>query len=307
MPSTVGSLFAAAGVSRQGVVRWGERIPRAAAGPGTGVYVVALTDKPDVLEAAVETYPCSASAVQELLDVRRAELRVDGQHPDAAELAARLAGFWLADEVVLYGGRAGRRKRISVSELSDRVVEYYSTPLGARSPHAGGWPLKTLSNLGELYVHYGYCADDDAAETRMLDRFAEQLSDDARASLYDATFVMPFANLEDGHARRKRHGITGARAPKKVGEPQSTPTTAPGAGAAPPAPQASAVSAAANADVSAPELARRLGANAKTLRAWLRGQAQAGNPLVAGHEHYGRWWFTESGARQLAEQFRRSR
>lgn len=52
-------------------------------------------------------------------------------------------------------------------------------------------------------------------------------------------------------------------------------------------------------------LARRLGVNPKTFRAWLRGQAAADNPLVASHEHYGRWWITEAEARQLAEQYRR--
>jgi hypothetical protein len=61
-----------------------------------------------------------------------------------------------------------------------------------------------------------------------------------------------------------------------------------------------------SAEVSTPELARRLGANPKTVRAWLRGPASLGNPLVAGHEHYGRWWFNEAEARRLAEQYQRA-
>ena len=217
MPSTVASLFAATKVERHGVVAWGERIPQLRSGPGTGVYVVAVTDDPDRLNAAFATCPLSSAAIEELLKVRHKELKVDGRPPDAAELAARVAGFWCPDEVVLYVGCAGPRQKISVSELSDRVAEYYTTALGARSPHAGGWPLKTLATLAELHVHYGYCSDYKTAETRMLDRFAKQLSGDTRETLYDSTFVMPFANLEDGHGRRKRHGIKGARAPKNAG------------------------------------------------------------------------------------------
>jgi hypothetical protein len=100
--------------------------------------------------------------------------------------------------------------------LSDRVAEYYTTPLGARSPHAGGWPLKTLTNLSELYVHYAYCADDRGAEARAPDHFAQQLSANTRRALYDAVFPMPYANLEDGHGRRKptaspAHAHRGAR------------------------------------------------------------------------------------------------
>jgi hypothetical protein len=224
-------------------------------------------------------------------------------HRRRAQVAARLAGFWCADEVVLYGGRAGPRKQVVVSPLSDRVAEYYTTPLGARSPHAGGWPLKTLANLAQLSVHYGHCADYSKAEERMLDHFAHQLSARTRKALYDSTFVMPFANLEDGHGRRKRHGIKGARAPKKPAraQPAARPSVLPSIR------PVSARTSAASADalVSAPELARRLGANPKTLRAWLRAQARARNPLVAGHEHYGRWWFSESEARQLADEYRR--
>ena len=48
----------------------------------------------------------------------------------------------------------------------------------------------------------------------MLRAFADNLSDETRAALYDATHVMPFANLEDGSGGRKPHGIKGARAPR---------------------------------------------------------------------------------------------
>jgi hypothetical protein len=55
------------------------------------------------------------------------------------------------------------------------------------------------------------------------------------------------------------------------------------------------------------ELARRLGISPKTLRAWLRGQKKAGNPLVALHMHYDRWFFTPEVAGELAHQYRSRR
>src|SRR4030065_708843 len=93
-------------------------------------------------------------------------------------VGTRPAGCWGPDEVVVYIGRAGPRRHVTVSELSDRVEEYYTTRLGARSPHAGGWPLKTLANLGSLYVHYAYCDDVLKKEQLMLKAFADNLSDD---------------------------------------------------------------------------------------------------------------------------------
>jgi hypothetical protein len=45
-----------------------------------------------------------------------------------------------------------RRKQVVISPLSDRVAEYYTTPLGAAPQHASGWPLQTLANLARRIV-----------------------------------------------------------------------------------------------------------------------------------------------------------
>src|SRR2546429_470324 len=75
--------------------------------------------------------PLSTRALDDML-AARAELTLDGARPDRSALRRRLAGFWLADETVLYLGLAGTSVRA-------RVRQYYKTPLGARRPHAGGW------------------------------------------------------------------------------------------------------------------------------------------------------------------------
>lgn len=239
----------------------------------------------------------STPAVQKLLDLRR-ELTVDGRRPSAAKLAARIAGFWCPDEVVLYIGCAGpRTRKPTISELSDRVAEYYTTPLGARSPHAGGWWLKVLANLAELHVHYSYCIDYETAEKRMLDRFGEELSETSRKALYDSSSLMPFANLRDGTGRRKRHGIERALAPRVRAQE----------GAILPTASKSSRSAAVTSGVSVQQLSAQIGVSPKALRTWLRTRARAMHPLLAGHEHYSRWWFTEDEARRLVDEYRRRR
>ena len=217
MPSTVADIFAAAEVRPAGVARWqtSPKPPKGTGATATGVYVVALTNHLDRLNDAVPAAPIAASAIDELLMVRP-ELRMNGARPSREELAARLGAFWCPDEVVLYIGRAGPRKgRGAGDEVANRVREYCGTALGARAPHAGGWPLKTLSCLSELWVHYGYCADDDDAEERALRSFAAGLSDGTRAALHDSVRVMPFANLEFPKGKAKGHGIRGAREPRK--------------------------------------------------------------------------------------------
>ena len=59
--------------------------------------------------------------------------------------------------------------------------------------------------------------------------------------------------------------------------------------------------------ITAPELARRVGVDPKRFRAWLRRQAAAGHPLLAGHRHNESWVFTSDEARQLEADFRSKR
>jgi hypothetical protein len=221
MPSTVADIFGAAGAEPAGVVSWREPPgpPEPAAAVATGIYVVALTDRLDRLEGTRAEAPISTAAVDELLTVRRKELSLDEVlRPKREQLAARRAALWLPDEGVVYIGLAGARKRRPLQgELAKRVSDYYATPLGASGPHAGGWPLKTLACLDELYVHYAYCGAVNAAEDACIRRFAEQVSPETRAALRDPVRVMPFANLEFPKGNPKNHGIRGARAPKALG------------------------------------------------------------------------------------------
>jgi hypothetical protein len=208
MPSTVSDLFRAARLDPEGVVAWGDAVPET----GPGVYVIALTDDPDSFAEARAECPLSLDRVDELL-AARSELLVDGERPTRDELAARLRELWLGDEAIVYVGLAG-------TSLGHRVGAYYQTKLGARRPHAGGWPLKTLSILDELWVHFAACSDPAEAEHRMLGAFQKQVSP-ASASALAGEWKLPFANLEWGKGQRKEHGITGAREPRRPRSPSS--------------------------------------------------------------------------------------
>lgn len=218
MPSNVQQVFAAAGIRPDGPVAWGASVPETDA----GVYVIALTDNTQSLEATQPDCPLSQSALEMLLRVRPA-LLVDGTRPDASALAQRLSAFWLRDEVVLYVGLAG-------TSVHDRVNAYYGTRIGARSPHAGGWFLRMLSVLQQLHVHYAATDEPALAENHMLATFNAQVSDTTRSTLHDPDRPIPFANIEWPKRRYKRHGITGAKQPRAPrARAQSGATTPPAA------------------------------------------------------------------------------
>jgi len=209
-------------------VRWATPVPQTA----IGIYIVALTDDPDSVAGALADAPIAAERLTHLLKVR-SELRLDGARPTATELARRRSAFWFPDEVVLYIGLAGQ-------PLRTRVRQYYATPLGAKRPHAGGWWLKTLAVLGELWVHDAATPDYETAERSMLNAFAEAVSPTSRAALQDSERVAPFANLRTGGGGVKDHGITGATGDLGSGaaaRPSPVPSgpRTPGVASAPPA------------------------------------------------------------------------
>lgn len=210
MPAVVNDLLAAAALEDAGSVSWGTRLRASYA----GVYLVALDASPDRC-ATISEAPISKGRVAELLRVRP-ELRLDGSRPTVAMLFERLAACWLPDETVLYIGLAG-------TSLQRRVGQYYTTPLGARRPHAGGWFLKTLSNLDELTVHYAAAVDPAVAERELLEAFIDGVGGASCNGLRDRACPYPFANLVGPTGVRKAHGITGAReprsSPKVVGPP----------------------------------------------------------------------------------------
>ncbi len=212
MPSSVTQLLASTGLRYGGVVKWRTAIPLVT----PGVYVVSLDADPHSRTGTLPSAPISLDAVSQLLNTRP-ELTVDGTRPSADVLCRRVSEFWLPDESVLYVGLAG-------TSLHDRVQAYYSTKLGRRSPHAGGWFIKLLANLSDLWVHYAPSNDPDNSEDRMLATFVARVSPASRRALRDPAHPFPFANLEWPRGVRKNHGLRGATGNAHASDKRTTPT-----------------------------------------------------------------------------------
>lgn len=199
MPSSVSGILEKCELRRSGVVAWGEPVPT----QRPGVYIVSISRDGQSTADLLDNAPIDRSAVAEWLR-RVPKLELDRKAgPTVHELTARLNSFWLPDEVILYIGKA--------TCLSTRVRQYYGTPLGNRSPHAGGHWLKTLSILPELYVHYAEVELPKVAESSLLDAFVRGVSDTAKRGLRDPHHPFPFANLDHPPGTRKTHGIGKAK------------------------------------------------------------------------------------------------
>lgn len=215
MPTSVTEAFAAGGLAPQSVVRWGTR-PSTDAG---GVYTVSLSKRIDALDETVPEPDLNVVVFERWLHIRP-ELTMDGIRPPIDDLMERIRKFWFPDETILYIGMA--------TSLDSRVGNYYATPIGRRSPHAGGYFLKLLSNIGDLWVHYTPCPgltkkQIEKIEDDMLGSFCRGVSEASRMSLHDPAHPFPFANLVWPRGVRKLHGLRGATEPrKKAGKEQQS-------------------------------------------------------------------------------------
>jgi len=188
-------LLASVGVGATGTRRWGEAVSL----DRPGVYVISLV--PSVGPPLRDEI--ALDRVRELLD-RRPELRIHGRRPTPVELRDHLASMLIPDTTIVYIGLAG-------TSVRQRVRQYGATRIGARGPHAGGWPLKMLTRLADCHVTYAACDDPKTVERRLLDGFSRRRAPDR---FVDPECVIPFANLDHPGNRRQRHGVTGARAPR---------------------------------------------------------------------------------------------
>lgn len=199
MPTSVAELFASAGLVRLATVRWNTPIQESR----PGVYIISLSDSPDKVSSTLPYPPLHRAVFEEWLHICSA-LTLNGTKPTIDHLMERIGHFWLPDEAVLYIGLA--------TSLSERIRQYYKTPIGAKRPHSCGYFLKLLVNLPELWVHYATADHPETAESKMLQRFTMGASEATRKILLDPSHPFPFANLEWPRGIRKAHGILGARA-----------------------------------------------------------------------------------------------
>ncbi len=200
--TTIAELFQVDGVEYFGVVPWGTEVPL----HRPGVYVVALT--PDATATAgLEAAPIDSERTAELVRARP-EATVDGVRADIDAVVRRLQRMWVPGELAVYIGLAGASTR-------HRVKQFYSTRIGARAPHAGGWPVKMIDqSKTALWVHYGTADDPSRVEAAMVDLFVRGVSPKTAAQLVDPSAPLPFANLAFPRGRRKRHGFAGVKAPR---------------------------------------------------------------------------------------------
>jgi hypothetical protein len=195
---TVAELFAKVGIKPSDPVKWGSPIPD----KGNGVYVVSLS--PDASKNSGFVPTCEIKAeVFEKWKSFSPELNVKGALSKAV-IESELNQFWKPNEHILYIGESTSE----TNGLPKRVKQFYDHQVGWKGPHTGGYWLKLLSNLEDLYVYYAVCKNPRDTEFKMLMHFIEHSTGKSFYELDELGKHLPFANLKvDFH---KKHSINKA-------------------------------------------------------------------------------------------------
>lgn len=212
MTISVRELFDEYGLRPAGVVQWGDQVELDV----PGIYIVASTPDLDDPAGQVDNYRPNFEAFDALRSVCP-RITLDGFPATSDKLAERIGAFWIPETAILYVGLAG-------TSVGKRVSQYYRTRIGQRSPHAGGWWLKTLEDLNSLHVHYAAADSPRSTEARLLKTFAAAIPHAMRRALHDYERVAPFANIEVQPGIRKRHGMAGYKFERATSKTAVKPT-----------------------------------------------------------------------------------
>ena len=184
-----------------GPVPWGRPVPSRRA----GVFLVELP-------APLATAPIELTRVGKWLE-HVPTLTLDGERPTSRALSARLASFWLPDQVVLYVGS-------SEGSIGGRLGAMQKTALGDRRPASGGHWLQVLTALPKARVWWAETEAVEEYEDGLLAAFGAAAGAGG-ANQSDAGVVLPFANLRRPTGERRVTGISGSllRDPAEVPAP----------------------------------------------------------------------------------------
>ena len=165
-----------------------------------GIYIISINQNKDYLPNQNN----SVSFNEKQLNIwfeNAPHLLLNGKKAITDDIKKQLEAFWLADESILYIGKAEKQS------LSDRISQFYNHKVGKKGPHKGGYWLKLLNNLDELYIHLYSTNDSHIIEEKLLTHFIENVSELSKEKLIEKKLFLPFANLQLSSGVIKCHGL----------------------------------------------------------------------------------------------------
>lgn len=202
MPITIKSIFESVNIQNVSQIKWNSFFDN----KEEGVYIVSLSSTFDKNLNSLEKIKFNEEVLKKWIN-KLPDFTIDGERVTIFSLKKRLSEFWLADENILYIGKAPKRK--NGDGISNRIIEYYNTEIGDSGPHSGGQWIKVLENIENFYIYYAICENPTFIEKQLLNYFKNNISEKSKEMLFDKELTLPFANINFGG--NKKHGMKNQR------------------------------------------------------------------------------------------------
>jgi hypothetical protein len=135
---------------------------------------------------------------------------------DIEQVKSYLNKFWHKTENIIYIGESTSK----TNPLQRRINQYYIHKVGQKGPHTGGYWVKLLSCLDDLYIYIAECSNPRETEFKMILKFSEILSGRTIFETNNLSTFFPFANAKVDLFKKnsiKNHINTNSRKAKKSG------------------------------------------------------------------------------------------
>lgn len=198
MAVRVKEIFNKVGLEPSAPLKWSNAIPI----KGNGVYVISTSNN-STMNRGITSSCKMNEEVFKRWKTFSPELHVSNVSI-IESIEAEINKFWKPKENILYIGESSSE----TNGLAKRVNQFYIRQVGWKGPHTGGYWIKLLSQLEELYVYYAVCDYPRDTEFKMLLYFMEQSAGKSFYEIQELGKHLPFANMKADF--QKTHSISKA-------------------------------------------------------------------------------------------------
>lgn len=199
MPLTVYDIFRKVRLTPSVPIRWNQKIPV----KKCGVYLISTSENPKK-NLGTLSKPLICKKVFKHWTELTSNLNINGEKATYLKIQKEINNYWHSKENILYIGESSSMN----NNLTGRVNQFYIHKVGWKGPHTGGYWIKLLKNINELYVYYSECEYPRDTEFKMLMYFIEKTKGKSFYDLEDLGKYLPFANLKVDF--QKKHNIKGS-------------------------------------------------------------------------------------------------
>ncbi|GEM_PF-1998410 len=186
MPVSVDKLFTEFGLNYSKPYKWNEKFDAIF----NGVYIISSSNNPKKALPNNIEFDISVK-VFENWKQQAPNLEIENKKvTEVSQVKQYLKKFWNEKENILYIGESTS----ATNPLTKRVNQFYIHKVGQKGPHTGGYWIKLLSELENLYIYFAESKSPRESEFKMILKYAELSSGKTFFELENISNHFPFAN-----------------------------------------------------------------------------------------------------------------